>query len=91
MVTINKYIKALLHPAGGHNGSHKAHQAGNTDSHKIAPNGLNVASQFFPDFPLYHIGPIIKNLIKSVRVFFRNVANKHRDRQTNIQKTSMKI
>ena len=29
MVTINKYIKALLHPAGGHQGSHKAHQAGN--------------------------------------------------------------
>ena len=26
MVNINKYIKALLHPAGGH---HKAHQAGN--------------------------------------------------------------
>ena len=22
-------IKALLHPAGGHQGSHKAHQAGN--------------------------------------------------------------
>ena len=29
MVNINKYIKALLHPAGGHQGSHKAHQAGN--------------------------------------------------------------
>ena len=29
MVTINKYIKTLLHPAGGHQGSHKAHQAGN--------------------------------------------------------------
>ena len=29
MVTINKYIKALLHPAGGHQGSHEAHQAGN--------------------------------------------------------------
>ena len=29
MITINKYIKALLHPAGGHQGSHKAHQAGN--------------------------------------------------------------
>ena len=28
MVTINRYIKALLHPAGGHQGSHKAHQAG---------------------------------------------------------------
>ena len=28
MVNINKYIKALLHPAGGHQGSHKAHQAG---------------------------------------------------------------
>ena len=28
MVTINRYIKALLHPAGGHEGSHKAHQAG---------------------------------------------------------------
>ena len=29
MVTINKYIKALWHLAGGHQGSHKAHQAGN--------------------------------------------------------------
>ena len=29
MVNINKYIKALLHPAGGHQGSHEAHQAGN--------------------------------------------------------------
>ena len=29
MVHINKYIKALLHAAGGHQGSHKAHQAGN--------------------------------------------------------------
>ena len=29
MMNINKYIKALLHPAGGHQGSHKAHQAGN--------------------------------------------------------------
>ena len=31
MVNINKYIKALLHPAGGHQGSHKAHQAGPGD------------------------------------------------------------
>ena len=30
MVNINKYIKALLHPAGGHQGSHKAHQAGSS-------------------------------------------------------------
>ena len=29
MANINKYIKALLHPAGGHQGSHKAYQAGN--------------------------------------------------------------
>ena len=29
MVTIKKYMNALLHPAGGHQGSHKAHQAGN--------------------------------------------------------------
>ena len=29
MVTINRYIKALLHPAGGHQGRHKTHQAGN--------------------------------------------------------------
>ena len=29
MANINKYIKALLHPAGDHQGSHKAHQAGN--------------------------------------------------------------
>ena len=29
MININEYIKSLLHPAGGHQGSHKAHQAGN--------------------------------------------------------------
>ena len=29
MVNINEYIKAFLHPAGGHQGSYKAHQAGN--------------------------------------------------------------
>ena len=29
MVNINKYIKALLHQTGGHQRSHKAHQAGN--------------------------------------------------------------
>ena len=29
MANINKYIKALLQPTGGHQGSHKAHQAGN--------------------------------------------------------------
>ena len=29
MVNINKYIKELLHSVGGHQGSHKAHQAGN--------------------------------------------------------------
>ena len=28
MANINKYIKVLLHPAGGHQGSHKA-EAGN--------------------------------------------------------------
>ena len=27
MVTLNKYIKALLHPAGDHQGGHKANQA----------------------------------------------------------------
>ena len=35
MVNINKYIKALLHPAGGHQGSHKAHQAGNQSKTRI--------------------------------------------------------
>ena len=40
MVTINRYIKALLHPAGGHQGSHKAHQAGNQK--KKASPGLTV-------------------------------------------------
>ena len=29
MANISKYIKTLLHPAGGHKGSHEAHQAGN--------------------------------------------------------------
>ena len=28
MVNINKYIKALLHPTGSHQRSHKAYQAG---------------------------------------------------------------
>ena len=35
MVNINKYIKALLHPAGGHQGSHKAHQAGNFPQSRV--------------------------------------------------------
>ena len=39
MVNINKYIKALLHPAGGHQGSHKAHQAGNQK--KLFRSGLD--------------------------------------------------
>ena len=42
MVTINKYIKALLHPAGGHQGNHKAHQAGNQ---KVG--GLILPSNFY--------------------------------------------
>ena len=29
MVNINMYIKALLHSAGGHQGSHKGRQADN--------------------------------------------------------------
>ena len=37
MVNINEYIKALLHPAGGHQGSHKAHQAGNQKEWKYFP------------------------------------------------------
>ena len=46
MVNINKYIKALLHPAGGHQGSHKAHQAGNqivdtNNTHLTMINPLN--------------------------------------------------
>ena len=28
MANTNKCIKALLHPTGGHQGSHKAHRAG---------------------------------------------------------------
>ena len=39
MVTINRYIKALLHPAGGHQGNHNAHQAGNQ---KKASPGITV-------------------------------------------------
>ena len=35
MVTINRYIKALLHQAGGHQGSHKAHQAGNQSKYEF--------------------------------------------------------
>ena len=29
MLNISKYFKALLYPAGGHQGSYKAHQADN--------------------------------------------------------------
>ena len=29
MLDINKCIRTVLHPAGGHQGNHKAHQAGN--------------------------------------------------------------
>ena len=35
MVTINRYIKAMLHPTGGHQGSHKAHQAGNQSKQQL--------------------------------------------------------
>ena len=35
MVNINKYIKALLHPAGGH---HNAHQAGNQNIALVTPS-----------------------------------------------------
>ena len=35
MVNINQYMQALLHPAGGHQGSHKAHQDGNQVHNKI--------------------------------------------------------
>ena len=37
MVNINKYIKALLHPTGGHQGRHKAHQAGNQNEYTVHP------------------------------------------------------
>ena len=39
MVNINKYIKALLQQAGGHQGSHKAHQAGNHSNSKKHTHG----------------------------------------------------
>ena len=42
MVTINRYIKALLHPAGGHQGSHKAHQAGNQRIIQNSSENLNL-------------------------------------------------
>ena len=59
MVNINKYIKALMHPAGGHQGSHKAHQAGNqalgmcSDDSGQKWNGsrFNVRT-VFPIFPI---------------------------------------
>ena len=38
MVNINKYIKALLHPAGSHQGSHKAQQAGNQNLTRLCYN-----------------------------------------------------
>ena len=40
MVNINKYIKALLHPAGGHQGSHKAHQAGNQNKTRFKERNM---------------------------------------------------
>ena len=41
MINITKYIKALLHPAGGQQGSHKAHQADN----QRQPSELNTKKQ----------------------------------------------
>ena len=38
MLHINSYIKALLRPAGGHQGSHKAHQAGNKKKTAVKAN-----------------------------------------------------
>ena len=49
MVNINKYINASLYPAGGHQGSHKAHQAGNQRCSLILPQGrCNGKVGYFP-------------------------------------------
>ena len=59
MVTINRYIKALLHPAGGHQGSHKAHQAGNHTQDDCRPLISRVSCQIGPIRHAYawQIGP----------------------------------
>ena len=44
MVNINEYIKALLHQAGGHQGSHNAHQAGNQSHLNMSFNFLHNTS-----------------------------------------------
>ena len=41
MVNVIKYIKALLHSASGHQGSRKAHQAGNQIKQAKSSNMLS--------------------------------------------------
>ena len=49
MVNINKYIKAFLHPAGGHQGSHQAHQAGNQVNSLSSTCALHLGEEFLFD------------------------------------------
>ena len=52
MLNINKYIKALLYPAGGHQGSHKAPQAGNQNEITISKQLKN---HHRTTYLLYHL------------------------------------
>ena len=73
MVTINRYIKALLHPAGGHQGSHKASQ----DPLNLLCNALfsvfqnwlfeiHAVRQYIVDtFVVWNKGPVIWNYRKT--------------------------
>ena len=45
---VNRYIKGLLHPAGGHQGSHKAHQAGN-QLLALKPNQMTRYRPWWPE------------------------------------------
>ena len=60
MVTINRYIKALLYPAGGHQGSHKAHQAGNQTGNNYISLSISEWQHIYPSLTLYTQCRIIK-------------------------------
>ena len=70
MANINKYIKALLHPAGGHQGSHKAHQAGNQCWLRISKLGFGLSGSTVQLRPVKN--HVIKLLLRRIltRKFF---------------------
>ena len=75
MVNIKKYIKALLHPACGHQGSHKAHQAGDaniyTNRHATSPcehGDLRFLHPFFVLSPYSQLSPYFTHFPEKISI-----------------------